>query len=268
MKSISTTFETLPGRPANAVVLALAAWPRKAEWQTDLSKLRPALRNLSQAAAQNKEVLRIASPDGSVTAVAFSPDGQRIVSGSEDGTLRLWDAQTGAPIGEPLRGHESFVASVAISPDGQRVVSGSWDNTLRLWDAQTGALIGEPLRGHEGVVTSVAFSPDGQRIVSGSGDNTLRLWDAQTGYAILLLGTNEEVFGVAFLGSSDRIVAGLGDGTLVIWNTKLPQGNLVIVACARFNKELRPKILETDNIDLGGPLCTGNEPAPASLTSE
>jgi WD40 repeat protein len=68
-----------------------------------------------------------------VTSVAFSPDGHRIVSGSNDLTLRLWDADTGQPIGAPFTGHTNWVTSVAFSPDGQRVVSGSNDATLRFW---------------------------------------------------------------------------------------------------------------------------------------
>ena len=67
--------------------------------------------------------------------VAFSPDGARVASGSEDITLRLWDVKTVAALGEPLRGHTEVVTSVAFSPDGARIASGSWDNTLRLWDA-------------------------------------------------------------------------------------------------------------------------------------
>ncbi len=68
-----------------------------------------------------------------MTSVAFSPDGHRIVSGSDDNTVRLWDAATGQPIGQPLTGHNAPVASVAFSPDGKRIVSGSDDHTLRLW---------------------------------------------------------------------------------------------------------------------------------------
>ncbi|MBC1270553.1 hypothetical protein GNF07_26250, partial [Trichormus variabilis FSR] len=78
-----------------------------------------------------------------VKSVAFSPDGQRIVSGSWDNTLRLWNVN-GQPIGQPLIGHEGAVNSVAFSPDGQCIVSGSWDNTLRLWDVN-GQPIGQPL---------------------------------------------------------------------------------------------------------------------------
>ena len=80
--------------------------------------------------------------------VAFSPDGKRIVSGSCDNTVRLWDAATGQPIGQPLTGHTDTVSSVAFSPDGKRIASGSADDTVRLWDAATGQPVGPPLTGH------------------------------------------------------------------------------------------------------------------------
>ena len=66
--------------------------------------------------------------------MAFSPDGSKIVSGSCDMTIRLWNTETGQPIGQPLTGHEATVTSVAFSPDGSRIVSGSYDGTVRIWD--------------------------------------------------------------------------------------------------------------------------------------
>ncbi|KAH8817866.1 quinon protein alcohol dehydrogenase-like superfamily [Flagelloscypha sp. PMI_526] len=154
--------------------------------------------------------------------ITFSPDGQLIVSGSDDHTLRLWDATTGAGIGEPLRSHSSSVKSVAFSPDGRQIVSGSKDKTLLLWDATTGAVIGEPLRGHSSVVYSVAFSPDGQHIVSGSGDKTVCLWDATTSTLIgePLRGHSSPVHSVAFSPDGQRIVSGSEDKTLLLWDTR------------------------------------------------
>ena len=114
--------------------------------------------------------------EGPVYGALYSPDGRRILSWSHDQTLRLWDAATGAAIGEPLR-HEGPVYGALYSPDGRRILSWSHDQTLRLWDAATGAAIGEPMR-HEGLVWGALYSPDGRRILSWSDDKTLRLWDA------------------------------------------------------------------------------------------
>ena len=81
-----------------------------------------------------------------VWSVAFSPDGRRIVSGSNDKTIRVWDAETGEEVVGPLKGHSDLVWSVAFSPDGRRIVSGSSDKTIRVWDAETGEKVVEPLR--------------------------------------------------------------------------------------------------------------------------
>jgi WD40 repeat protein len=98
---------------------------------------------------------------------------KHIVTASWDKTARLWDAEGGRQIGEPLTGHTDVVTSAAFSPDGKRIVTASWDKTSRLWDAESGKQIGEPLTGH--FVVSAAFSPDGKRIVTASSDKTARL---------------------------------------------------------------------------------------------
>jgi len=81
-----------------------------------------------------------------VLSVAISPDGRRIVCGSEDGTIYIRDMETGEVLGSPLLGHTGRVWSVAVSPNGRRIVSGSEDKTIRVWDADTGEALGVPLK--------------------------------------------------------------------------------------------------------------------------
>ena len=150
----------------------------------------------------------------------FSSDGKRLLSGSMDGTLQLWDVQTGQPVGQPFKGHEGEVMSVVFSSDGKRLVSGGGDGTVRLWDAQTRQPIGEPFNGHKGGVESVAFSSDGKRLVSGGGDGTVRLWDAQTRQPIgqPLNDHKGGVKSVAFNSDGKRFLSLDGSRTLRLWD--------------------------------------------------
>ncbi|KAG8724799.1 hypothetical protein FRC09_013985 [Ceratobasidium sp. 395] len=154
--------------------------------------------------------------------VAFSPDSRRIVLCGDDGTLHIWDAETGDAALEPIRGHSGRVTSVAFSPDGRWIVSGSNDRTTRVWDAETGQAKFDPRKGHSDRVNSVAFSSDGRRIASGSEDQTVRVWSAETGEAVLhtLEGHFEAIQSVAFSPDGYRIVSGSDDGTLRVWDAE------------------------------------------------
>ena len=158
-----------------------------------------------------------------VLSVVFSPNGTRIVSvsGAVNGTL--WDAMSGAPIGELLKRHSASIQSVTYSPDGTRIISGSDDKTVRIWDVMSGAPIGEPLQGHSDLVRSIAFSPDGTRIASGFDDETVQIWDAVSGAPIgePLRGHSDSVQSVAFSPDSTRIVSGSDDETVRIWDAVL-----------------------------------------------
>jgi WD40 repeat protein len=109
-----------------------------------------------------------------VLSAAFSPEGARIVTASDDNTARVSDAASGRSLAV-LQGHTGAVNSAAFSPDGTRIVTASADGTARVWDAASGRSLAE-LRGHTGAVNSAAFSPDGTRIVTASYDNTARVW--------------------------------------------------------------------------------------------
>ncbi len=117
--------------------------------------------------------------DLSIWSIKFSPDGKKIVSGGDDKTVKIWDAETGA-LKQTLSSHGLLIRSVAFSPDGETIASGSMDRTIKLWDATSGKLL-KTLYGHKGRVNSVTFSPDGKIIASASGtltdsDYSVKLW--------------------------------------------------------------------------------------------
>ncbi|KAG8723033.1 hypothetical protein FRC09_005014 [Ceratobasidium sp. 395] len=156
-----------------------------------------------------------------VSSTAYSPDSRRIVSGSADGTAKIWDAETGDTVLEPLTAHSGEVTSVAFSPNGRWIISGSADKTIRLWDAETGKASGEPLQSYVDWIFSVAFSPNGRQIASGSADSTVRVWDVETRRRVLeLRGHSRDIRSVAFSPDSQWIVSGSEDRSLRIWNTQ------------------------------------------------
>jgi WD40 repeat protein len=157
-----------------------------------------------------------------IYSVAFSPDGKRLLIGSSDNTVKLWDAATGEKT-LTLKGHTDAVWSMAFSSGRERLASGARDGTIKLWDTATGQellTLKELLR----PVISVAFSPDGKRLGSGSEDRTVMLWDAATGHALLTLnGHSDSVVSVAFSPDGKRPASGSGDRTVKLWDAATGQ---------------------------------------------
>jgi WD40 repeat protein len=161
-------------------------------------------------------------PQG-VVALAFSPGGTELATGSFDKVVRLWNPETGELLAE-LAGHTLGVEAVAFSGDGSLLASASQDRTIRLWGVQPREQRAV-LKGHSSGVRSVAFGRDGSVLASGSQDQTVRLWEVKTGRELgVLKGHSDSVVSVAFSPDGQTLVSsGAGDRTGRLWDVKTRQ---------------------------------------------
>ena len=161
----------------------------------------------------------------SIRAIAISPDGQILASGSDDKTIKLWQLATGQEL-LTLRGHTKPVYSVAISPDGQILASGSDDKTIKLWNLSTGwqfgtITLGNWFSGSSCGAYEVAFSPDGQTLASLSSGGTVKLWNLKTGREIQTLTDGTSWVHAIAISPNGRILAGgSDDSTIQLWSLR------------------------------------------------
>jgi WD40 repeat protein/serine/threonine protein kinase len=163
----------------------------------------------------------------SVLSVVYSPDGQWIASGSQDGWVRIWGVHTGQVL-HAFQAHEQHVRSVAISADAGYLVTGSWDETATIWNCEQPLGSSAPrllhrVR-HQSGINQVAISPDGARLASAGNDNTVKLWDTADGEALCRLqGHTGRVQGVAFSPDGQLLASASSDATVRIWDGRTGQ---------------------------------------------
>ena len=214
--------------------------------------------------ATGREIQRLWHPDG-LRPAAYHPDGHRVVTGCNDGGVRLWDLEAGKLI-RTLSRHPGPVRRVAVSSDGKHVLSGGEKNTLRLLEVETGRQIQQ----FDGVTTpiwSVAISPDGRRVLAGGANGTIFVGGSDSREPLQTLpGHTATVWDLAFASDNRHAISAGRDGLLIYWDTeagsairqtKLSDTN---IRCVAFEKDGR-------HVIFGGQRQQGQSPTQAVLGS-
>jgi WD40 repeat protein len=208
----SLVFQEAANQPAASrpAMVARSRWEAGAE-------TRPWLDWANRPDRGDPCLMTLTGHDGPVSSCGFSPDGRFIVSGSEDRSARLWNAETGKELA-CVRAHKGSVRAALFLPDGKTIVTGAGDASLKLWDPGLGVVQGD-LVGHTTGIVAAACSPDGRRLVSASRDRSLIVWDVASRQKVRTLKIGE-VWACDWSGDGRLIASGGGDGRLELWDAE------------------------------------------------
>ena len=179
------------------------------------------LRAAAPTTADAKPII-LTGHKGPIRAVAITPDGGTIVTGGDDGTVRVWNARDGSQQGVFTSSGGGSILAVAVSPDGKSILTGSADKSAKLISRSDGKPI-RTLAGHQGPVQSVAFSPQGDCLVTADAFGGLKVWETASGRGVIAFGhaapngaAIQSIQKVAFSGQRG-LVSASADATLKTW---------------------------------------------------
>jgi WD40 repeat protein/tRNA A-37 threonylcarbamoyl transferase component Bud32 len=241
-------------RPARALELLRNLTPQAAD-QEDLRGFEfHYLWHLCQG-----ERLALGGHAGAVTAVAFSPDGTRLVSGGADRVLRMWHPGTGREV-FALGGQRAPVTALVFSPDGSHFAAGSADGSLRVWSARAGKEV-HSIPAHKGAVAAVAFGPAGRQLASAGAAGEVKLWDLATGKLDRTLGTHAApVLCLAFGPDGGHLACATADKKVLVW--KLPGGQPKQIVLDRNTQHIACMAFSPDGKRLASGGTGAGDPAP------
>lgn len=204
------------GDAATGLLLAVSALPRM-PFDVDRPRVHEATRSLYDALYALREVRTFSGHDNDVNTVRFSPDGQTVLTSSDDGTAGLWDVASGKRL-QTYGPHKGKVYAAQFSPDGSRVVTTGDDNALYLWDTATGGRRAT-LAAHQDRIVAARFSPSGERLITGSRDKTARIWDVATAQvSAVLAGHGDQLTSTSFSPDGRRVLTSSNDKLAIIWD--------------------------------------------------
>ncbi len=224
----------LEADPELAILLALEALSTQHTLEAENA--------LHQALQAHRVLYTLTGHSAAVNAVVFGPDGASVISGSDDGTIKVWDVEAGTEI-RTLDEHTGPVTKLEFSPGGEVFASASMDGSVMIRDPISGE-VQHTLAGHSGGVLSIEFSPDGTRFATGSEDRTAKVWDTvDWENRVTITGTNEIVTSV-LLDHEGGLVTGKADGTIMFWDAET--GELGWDAPFKFASQIYEQLVSTE----------------------